>query len=285
MRLTRKFAPLGLIAALLLFSLFHSRPSGAAGGGSSTAFGVSPPGFDLKGAPGEQISAVMKIENLANRPSRYSLTPMGFVMSGKNIVEREVGSLPADNIARNVTFESPTVTVPARSSKTVNVFIRIPMVAKGTQYTGVNVSRSAEVAEPTERSTEYERHLGMGMSPAIGVKIRVSITGEMNYAYKLGGMKVLPATATQPPSLIATVQNSGNGELKINPVVVLVDSAGKAGMRMKATEPVTLTPGSQMDVKFMYSGPRIPGGSYKAIFTIPDPGYKLAPTETSIVIK
>lgn len=256
------------------------------GSGSSTSFGVSPPSFELSGAPGEQIAATLKIENSANRQSSFLLRPTGYVLSGKNVAERELGSLPADNIARNVTFESSsTVTVPARSSKSFNIFIKIPETAKGTQYTGVSVSRIAENASPAERSTEYERHVGVGMQPAIGVKIRVNVKGEMNFAYNLDGVKVQPATATQPPSIVATVRNTGNGELKINPVIVLVDNAGKAGLRMKTTETVLLTPGSQKEVKFVFAGSRIPGGSYKAVFTIPDPGYKLTPTETSIVIK
>jgi hypothetical protein len=253
--------------------------------GEGTVFGVSPPSLELSGLPGEQISAVLKISNESKKAAQFSIKVLGYVATGKTIVQRALGSLPASHIARNITFETPTVMVPARSKKDFNIFIKIPEVAKGTQYAGVAITRQVDDALPSERSSEYERNVGVGMQPGIGVNIRVNVKGEMNFAYMVDGVKVQPSTATQPPSLVAVIRNTGNGELRVNPVVVLVDSAGKSGIRMRSSETVVLTPGSQKEVKFVHSGTQIPKGNYKAIFTIPDPNYKLAPIETSIVIK
>lgn len=250
-----------------------------------TTFGVSPPTFEFDATPGQDISATFKIENPLNVTSTYTMTPEGVVVVGSGTTTKPLSALPADHLARNLKFESATITVPPRSNKNVAFSIKVPASAKGTQYAGFIVSRLPMEATTVDRSTEYERHYGLGMQPALGITIKVTVAGASNYSYKLEGVRVTPGTSSRPPEVVATLRNTGGGELKINPLLILVDNAGKANIRMKSEGNVTLVPGGKLDVTFQSPGQNIATGSYKAILSIPDAKYQLAPSEIGVSIK
>lgn len=275
------------VAILTLGLGVMAKPAKTGSTSGPTTFGVSPPIFDLEGAPGETVTAVLKIDNPLGVQSKYQLTPTGVVVSGSSFTTKPLSSLSADHLSRNLTVETPTVTVPPRSFKSVSFSIRIPTTASGMQYAGLTVSRmpSGSGEDKTDRSSEYERHMGLGMEPAIGITIKVSMKGATGYSYKLDAVKVTQATGSRPPMAIATIRNTGNGELRINPILMLVDAGGKVGIRLKSESVVTLLPGAKQDITFESQGRDIPSGSYKAVLSVPDTKYQLAPSELPVSVK
>lgn len=262
------------------------KPSGKQTG--PTTFGVSPPTFDLEGVPGETVSGTIKVENPLGMQSRYQLAPVGIVVSGSSFGTKPLSSLPADHLSRNLTVDSPTISVPPRSFKTVSFTIKIPPNATGTQYAGIVVSRmpgATDESAKTDRSSEYERHMGLGMEPAIGITIKIAMKGGISYSYKLDAIRVTPGTGSRPPMAIATIRNTGNGELRINPILMLVDNSGKVSIRLKSESSINLLPGAKQDVTFESQGRDIPGGGYKAILSVPDAKYQLAPAELAVSVK
>lgn len=277
----------GILLAITAHSVMAKSDKAASGPSGPTTFGVSPPLFDLEGAPGETITATLKIENPLGVQSRYQIEPSGTVVSGSSFATKPLSSLPADHLSRNLTVDNPTISVPPRSFKTVSFSIRVPPTATGMQYAGLTVSRMPkdEGEDKVDRSSEYERHMGLGMEPAIGITIKVAMKGATAYSYKLDAVRVMPATGSRPPVAVATIRNTGSGELRINPILTLVDSGGKVGVRLKSESAVTLLPGAKQDVAFESQGRDIPAGSYKAILSVPDPKYQLAPAEAAVSVR
>lgn len=280
----------------LAIAVFIGISSGAAfakpgkGGSTSgpTTFGVSPPMFELEGTPGETVTGSIKIENPLGVQSRYQLVPVGIVVSGSSFGTKPLSSLPADHLSRNLTVDAPSISVPPRSFKTVSFTIKIPPTATGMQYAGITISRQPGGGDDSklDRSSEYERHMGLGMEPAIGITIKVAMKGgSTHYSYKLDAVRVTQATGSRPPMAIASIRNTGSGELRINPILMLVDSSGKVGIRLKSESAINLLPGAKQDVTFESPGRDIPGGSYKAILSVPDAKYQLAPAELPVSVK
>lgn len=251
----------------------------------STAFGVNPPSFHLSGLPGEVITAKLKIENSMSTESIYALKVKGAIAKPAGVVDVPMSSLPADHIARNLNLESTALTVPSKSYKEVSFTIRIPESAKGTQYAGIAISRTGGGKKTTERSGEYQREVSLGMQPGIGVTIQVAIKGTVKYACKINSVRTSRPSANRPPIITVSLQNSGNGELRVNPILALVDSAGKAGSRLKSKSTVSISPGASANVEFETDGRDIPAGSYKGILSIGDSQYNIAPIETTVSVK
>lgn len=273
---------------LILGALPVQAKSGkGSGSGGPTTFGVSPPIFELEGSPGQTVTGTIKVDNPLGVPSTYKIVPSGVVISGSAFATKPLSSLPADHLSRNLTVDSPTLSIPSRSFKTVSFTIKIPPTATGMQYAGVTISRlpGGKDDAALSRSSEYERHMGLGMEPAIGITIKVAMKGGTSYSYKLDAVKVTPGTGSRPPMAIATIRNTGNGELRINPILMLVDAGGKVGIRLKSASSVTLLPGAKQEVSFESQGRDIPGGSYKAVLSVPDTKYQLAPTELPVTVK
>lgn len=253
--------------------------------GGGTSFGVSPPGFDLSGLPGETIVNTVKIDNPSNKESYFSLKPLGGAAKSSGFTFVPMSSLPADHIARNLVLESTKVAVPAKSYKNVSFSIRIPESAKGTQYAGISLSRSADDKPDDERTGEYQRKISLGMQPGINVRIQLTVTGTVKYSCKIVNIRSFRPSAKQSPIIEATLQNTSNGAITANPILALVDSAGKAGIRLKSSSPVILVPGGRTKITFQSDGRDIPAGTYKGILSISDAKYQIPPSETTVTIQ
>lgn len=274
------------MVAIVVFALFTTtRTATTATGG--TNFGVAPPNFSLKGLPGETITANFRIENPLDTTSLYMIQPLGAIPKPNNTtLFIPLSSLQADHIARNLAIETTKVTIPAKSNKTVSFSIKVPETAKGTQYAGISVIRSADSGTTdTKRAEEYERKVGLGMQPGITMRIQLAISGTVSYTCSVANIKVTRASANQPPTIVVTLRNSGNGELRINPILTLVDSAEKANIRLRTTSEIAITPGGVADAIFTSADRDIPAGTYKGIISISNPEYKLPPIAVSVTVR
>jgi hypothetical protein len=253
----------------------------------STVFGISPPIINLDCAPGERVATEILVDNPGNDAMSFELMPVGLISLGKKgLASRPVSTLPPDNFARHLTMEKEQVRVPKRSQKKIGIFINVPANAKGTQYTGVAIANTSSSSDNSgiRREEEYKVEVGLGMQPGIGVTIKCNITGTMQYAYELVSVKIHPRKGNKPISAEVILRNSGNGETRIYPTLVLLNNKKSVIARFQASERVNISPGETKEVKFKPSFKKIPPGSYVAIVTVADPKYKLRPLEKRGVV-
>ncbi|PIR20799.1 MAG: hypothetical protein COV45_04375 [Deltaproteobacteria bacterium CG11_big_fil_rev_8_21_14_0_20_47_16] len=270
----------------VLFGLIIASTALAGPHQGGTAFGVSPPSLKLEVTPGEVATTSLRIENPLKEASTYTLTATGMAIkpSGPTIIP--LSSLPADHVARNINFENSTITIPPKSYKNVAITMRLSPNAKGTQFAGIIINRSAGSDDlDTKRTKEFESQAGVGMQPGLNVRVEVSAKGTVNYDVAIKSATSSRASKNQPPVVKMVLTNKGNGSMQINPILVLMDSKGKASIRMRTQNQVTLQPGADSIVEFKAQDQDIPAGTYKALLTISDPQYKMAPMQTSVSIK
>lgn len=249
-----------------------------------TSFGISPPLFDLTAKPGETMIQKIKIENPLGRTSTYKITLKGAVAKPAGVTEVPMSSLPPDHIARNITIDTPAVSVPSKSFKYVTFTMAVPQSAKGTQYARFEISRGSDDKMDHLRSDEYKREVGLGMQPGIAITLQLTVDGTVSYACKVVGVQAARPSTNRPPEITVKLQNTGNGALSINPLLALVDSAGKAGVRMRSKNSVSISPGAIGEITFTSDGSDIKPGSYKGIMTIGGK-YAIAPIQTNISIR
>ncbi|QQR80003.1 MAG: hypothetical protein IPJ69_11760 [Deltaproteobacteria bacterium] len=253
---------------------------------TNTVFGISPPVVDLVCVPGQRVSTVVKIENPASVASRFMMEPLGLVVDDRSgFTYRPIASLPADHLSRHIILEAPEVKIPANSSKNVNIFIDVPNTLTGTQYTGINISNASPgMSEDDKKKEEYKVNVGFGLQPAIAMTIKCHISGTEKQAYSLKKIEIIRPTGNQPPSATADIRNTGNSEIKLNALLILLDSEKKVVTRMKMARTEYLLPGATMKVVFQPSFKDVPNGSYKAIISSVDSDTKLPPLEQAVVV-
>lgn len=257
---------------------------------AGSQFYVSPPMFDLSCEPGQKKTITLRVGNPERYPSDVSLVVEGLVAGPDGLKRQPLLSLPPNNLARHVVIQSPKITVPPKSYKDVSVTLNVPEGLSGTQYVSLTASNVSpyilqELEVDVERRDEFESQVGVGMRPAIGIRIKCDIVGTMKYAYSLKTLEVRPARGNQPLKIVATIKNNGNGEMIVRPIMILMDEQrNKPVARLKSEGIVKLMPFGMSQVAFSAPFAQIPSGRYRAVLSIPDPKYNLTPTEKTIVI-
>lgn len=254
-------------------------------------FSISPPSFDLSCHGGEKKTISIKIENPHPQPIQASLYPIGLAPTGgSDLVNKPISSLPPTDLSRHIIVESPSVIIPPKSYKQVSVAFDVPEGLSGTQYVGLtaaNTSQEAVFAEfgtGIERESEYEIKLDVGMQPAIGITVKCHMEGTLKYSYSLTKLKVVGAQGNELPKIIASIKNTGNAEITLFPIMVLLDSQQRVVSRLKASSRETLIPIAVKDIEFSSKFKDIPSGSYKAVISAADPKYQLPPLEKNVVV-
>lgn len=259
--------------------------------GAESFFSISPPIFNLDCHSGEKKTISVKIENPHPDPIQASLYPIGLVPIGApDLVNKPISSLPPTDLSRHVVVESPAVIIPPKSYKLISVAIDVPEGLSGTQYVGLtaaNTSQEAvfeEFGTAIDRSDENEVKINVGMQPAIGITVKCHMEGKLKYGYSVEKIKVIPAQGNELPKIIASLKNTGNAEIDVFPVMVLLDSQQKVVSRLKAKSREALIPIATKDIEFSPQFKDIPSGKYKAVISMSDTKYQLPPQEKSVVI-
>ncbi len=254
---------------------------------SNTVFGISPPVVDLACTPGQRVSTTVRIENPASIASRFKMEALGLVVDDRSgFSYKPIAGLPADHLSRHLTLEAPEVQIPANSSKNVSIFLDVPVTLTGTQYTGINISNASPgLPSPEEKKQqEYKVNVGFGLQPAIAMTIKCHITGTEKQAYSLKKIEIIRPKGNQAPSAAAEIKNTGNAEIKLNALLILLDSEKKVVTRMKMERSEFLLPGATMKILFQPSFKDVPNGTYKAIISSVDSDTKLPPLEQTVVV-
>lgn len=232
-------------------------------------FGLYPPIVELECPAGQRVTTTIKIDNPGKLPGSYLLEPVGLVTGvGASLTSRPISSLPMNHLSRHLSFESRTILIPAKSFREISINIDIPADLKGSQYTGLTVASDPGLhPESLERKSEYQTEVGFGMLPGIGVTIKCLITGTLNYAYEVESVQFARGTGNAPASVTMKVKNTGNTEIPIYGMLLLLDSSKKVAGRLKTSRLVSLYPGGIASVDFESPVREIPKGKYQGIFT------------------
>lgn len=253
---------------------------------SNNVFGISPPIVDLECVPGQRVSTSVRIENPANLGSAFKLEPLGLVVDDRSgFSYKPIASLPADHLSRHITVEAPEVKIPANSYKNVSIFIDVPTTLTGTQYTGLNISStSPSLSADEKKKEEYKVNVGFGLQPAIAMTIKCHIKGTEKQSYALKKIEIIQPKGNQPISATAEIRNTGNSEIKLNALLILLDQNKKVVTRMKMSRIEFLMPGSTTKVEFLPGFKDVPNGTYKAIISSVESDTKLPPLEQNVTV-
>jgi hypothetical protein len=259
----------------------------------SGTFSVSPPVFNLDCKDGEKKTITVKVENPSRYPANLTFIPFGLVPKLDGLSREPLVKLPSNNLARSVIIETPNIVIPGNSYKNVSVTLNVPKGLKGTQYAGLsaaNVTRQLMIEQGIEldvnRSNEYENVVGVGMQAGLGMTIKCHMVDTLIHSFTLKKIVVNPAKGNRPMDIVATLKNTGNAEISVLPMLLLMDSKTNSIVaRLKAVRHVNLFPTSEIDVQFKSMFANVPKGNYKAILSIPDTKYKLPPVEKVVNVK
>ncbi|MBU6389805.1 Fn3-like domain-containing protein [Patescibacteria group bacterium] len=127
-----------ILGSVFLVSLFAPVPAAHA-----DTISISPPKYELLGNPGDIVSEKLKVTNLGGSDATYNTTVQDFTASGEaggvNLVDPN-SPRTTYSLAKWVTIEPSSFTVPAGKEKIVNFTIHIPQNAEpGGHYASVIV--------------------------------------------------------------------------------------------------------------------------------------------------
>lgn len=247
-------------------------------------FGLYPPVIELECPAGQRVTTTIKVDNPGKLPGAYLMEPIGLVIdAGGSLASRPIHSLPTNHLSRHLSFDSKKILVPAKSFLEISIHIDVPADLKGSQYTGLTVASDSGVhSESLERKSEYLTEVGVGMLPGIGVTIKCLIPGTLNYGYEVESIQFVRGTGNEPASIRMKVKNTGNTEIPIYGMLLLMDASKKVAGRLKTSRSVSLYPGGVASVDFESPVREIQKGKYQGIFT-PVAGDLNLPSKTTHV--
>jgi hypothetical protein len=108
--------------------------------------------------------------------------------------------------------------------------------------------------------------------------------GRLKYGYSLVKLSAVPSKGNDLPKIVASIKNTGNAEIEVFPVMILLDSQQKVVSRLKASSREILIPIAVRDIEFTSQFKDIPSGKYKAVLSMSESKYQLPPLEQNIVI-
>ena len=253
-------------------------------------FGINPAVVDLSCAPGTNVSSSLKIENLSQEDGVFSFRLAGYQQTASpgvnDLSPKPTATLPADNLVRHVTIEQ-NIAVPKNSVKEVPYAIYVPDTLKGTQYVGISVlSDAKEDGEADHREKAYENSVGATFKTSMNLIVKCHIQNTLNYTYVVDSLEIKQKQNTTPMSAHLKVRNTGNAEVKFNPILVLTDAQKKVAARLQANKVYKILPNGTVSVEFKPSFKEVKNGSYTAVI-IPSgyPEQQLKSTEIKTVIK
>lgn len=255
-----------------------------------TNFAISPSIFDLQCKSGERKTLKLRLDNPNTNPAVVSVLPSGLSLTkGGHLNHMPIASLPSNHLARHIVVESSEINLPKNSSKEITIVVDVPAGLQGTQYAGLSTASLTDTFQFEEgyhyRVSEYERSVGIGMLPGIGVTIKCHIEDTLQYSYNLKSVDLKLPRGNGPVEVKATYENTGNAELQFFPSLLLLDSSKRVVAKLKSSSMLTIYPGATKEAEFKPLYTNLSHGSYKAIASIPDPKYGLNPIEKIVTAR
>lgn len=258
------------------------------GGQTVNSFGLYPSTLELECPAGQRVTTSIKVENPSPQTIVFEMIPTGLVSTVDGVISKPITSLPTNHLSRHISFEEKAISVPGKSYREFAIYLDVPSDLKGSQYTGFSVSRLTHALEEGEeglqRKAEYETNIGVGLLPGIGVTIKCSIPGTMQYAYQLESITVKKGKGNQLPEISMKIKNMGNGEIPIYGMLLLMDGSKKVVARLKTVKSVTLYPGASDVVELESPIREIPSGKYTGLFSQVAGKLNLSPQTKNVLV-
>lgn len=293
-----QFSRIWIVCGVLLFLGAVSDGMAKKGDGTG-ALGISPTTRWLEVEAGKRHATDFRVVNSTAHAGTFSLEIRCGVPTPTGVDYRPIRhTVEACRLAQDTRIEESkardkkthTVMVPAQSFKKVHITVGVDQKLKGTHYAGILVTRTTgSVAlkhddKPPDRSGSYKRVFGVGMQPATVVKLKASVKGTLTHGYKLTGIEAISHGGKRPVSFVARFKNTGNAELNLLPLLVVINQKRKVVARLKTRARVIVSPGSETEAQFGPASRIIPPGSYEAIMTASHRDVTFPPEKRTVVV-
>lgn len=222
----------------------------AAGDGPSTrAF------FTIEADPGDVVDDAVALSNLEDRARTFRLA----AVDARNAVDGAFTlalDAPPEGVGRWIELEVERWTVPARSTVTIPVRMRVPSGAGPGDHAG------GIVARPLDAGRSPSGSLGVEVEPAVGVRVYARIGGSVAPALRVERVSSAHGTPLLPfaradARVAYRVTNTGNVRLDAQLTFVADGPFGEL-RREDAGRLDALLPGSSVVVDHRWSG--VPAG-------------------------
>lgn len=261
--------------------------TGGSGKGVQAVIGISPAISDLECRGGEKATVVLVVSNPNPNPITARVDAVGLTLTSRGGTQvLPITTLPANHLSHHTVIDIPHFDLPRNTSKNVMITLNVPTGLTGTQYTAVSVSNEISSlsmeTDPTKRTEEYSKTIGVGIHPALMSTIKCNMVGTLKYGYTLEAISLL--SAGNAVNAKATYKNTGNAELRFMPYLTLLDMENRVIGKLRGSDVVTIIPGGTQTGQFQPLYSKIPVGKYKVISSIPDEKFNLPPQEKLVTL-
>lgn len=206
-----------IIASILFFAI----PLVKAQTPSSTnGLAVSPPTFELSGNPGQVTTNAVRLENLRDAPVRVVIDKRNFSAVGE---EGAVDLSMVENtysLASWITVDPGEVVIPAKSTRTFNFSIRLPLNAEPGGHFGSIIFRT--VPDNTLSGS------GATVAQEIGALVLLKVAGATTEdAMITSFLPTQQLFEKGPITFITKVENLGNVHIKPYGNIIITGMTGK----------------------------------------------------------
>lgn len=217
--------------------------------------------FDLLMEPNQEQDIQVEIFNTTNEDAVIKVAVTNAVSNRNGVIdytntEAEVDSSLATPLTEIAVVESPTVSIPAASSKIVTVHLEMPP----EEFDGIILGGLYFEKQPTEDETQSEGvSIENRYSYVIGVQLSETDTV---IAPDLQLKNVGPGLANGRTALIAEIQNTEPVILRNLDITTAVYDEHNELIRSVKSEDYSMAPNSTMDYTIDWENQKIEGGEY-----------------------
>ncbi|MEI6477499.1 MAG: Fn3-like domain-containing protein [bacterium] len=231
---------LGVVVSLLFSTLLLVAPL-SVGIAHADTLTVSPPKFELFGNPGDTVNENLKVTNSGSSDATYQTKVEDFKAAGDqggiDLVEDPKAPKTTYSLAKWMTVEPSSFTVPAGQQKVINISIRIPKSGEpGGHYASVQVRLAGDAV------------VGGGASviTQLNSLILLRVSGNITEQLSLDSFKTDDSYYQHGPiafNLRST--NTGNVHVAPSGTIVITDIFGRKVKELPLTEANALPGGSR----------------------------------------
>jgi hypothetical protein len=202
--------------------------------------------FVLEADPGDSLDDTLVVENLGG----VELVLGVYASDAFNTVDGELDLLPADeepaDVGSWVTFEQPSITVPAGGTVEVPFTIRVPEDAPSGDHVG-GVLTSLTVTEPDAQGNRVR------IERRLGTRLYLRVSGELDPALSFTALEVDHSASWNPlaagsMTVRYRVENTGNVRLRATRAAHVEGSMGLTDRTVEGADLPELLPGGALEL-------------------------------------
>lgn len=203
---------------------------------SNNGLAVSPPTFEISGNPGNTVVNSVRIENLRSTPVKLAVDRRNFSAIGEEGAIGLTEDSDTFSLASWISVDPSDVIIPAKSTRTFEFTIKIPLNAEPGGHFGSLIFRSIP--------EENLQGSGASVAQEIGSLILLRISGETTESAKVESFKTTQAFYEYGPITFENrVKNLGNVHVKPSGNITVTNLLGQKVATIEL-EPKNVLPGA-----------------------------------------